>query len=160
MSYIRLDPAVSQIRLSLFDAYGGELKQGLSHDIDFTLTRKGCDSTCVTMPVSVDGCDVVVQVQGLDTLQRGYYTGQLRIGCEETCPLDFWLGVDICVKPTLTRADCAPGVLGACQPICTPCGKDGTLLQSDYKVVADNGVNVTLRYFTTCAEIPDPCEFI
>lgn len=160
MSYIRIDTAVSQIRLSLFDAYGGAINQGLNPDMDFTLTRKGCDNTCLTMPVAIDGCDAVVQVQGLESLQRGYYTGQLRVGCEAACPLDFWLGVDICATPTLTKADCAPGVLGACETSCAPCGKDGMMMQSDYKVVADNGMNVTLRYFTKCAEIPDPCVFI
>lgn len=160
MSYIRLDPAVSQIRLSLFDAFGGELTQAYPRDMQFTLTRKGCDDSCLTLPVLVDGCDVAVQVQGLDALKRGYYTGILTVGCEETCPMDFWLGTDICVKPTLVKSECAPGVLGACQTVCTPCGKDGTMMQSDYKVIADNGVTVTLRYFTKCVEVPDPCAFI
>lgn len=159
MGYVRLDPTVSEFRFQLYDITGADVPDVSHYALVLTLSRKGCDTACAEFRgyLEADNTVVVPIPEGaLRAFKRGYYTGCLMVGCEETCPMDFIIGPDLCTKPVLTRDVDRPNTLN-CTPVCNPCSDGQHIMQSDYKVIADDGANVTLRYYTKCVELPDPC---
>lgn len=158
--YQLLDTNTIEMRFRIRDVWRPGTAPPIPEEVGFTLSRRGCSiRPAREFPTCIQGEDVVVSLDELDTLSRGYYEGTLTLGCDNECQYLFMVGYNLCGEgPTLIKGD-TPLVPLTCAPKCadTQVG-DQVVRQTTYEIVneTEDGT-ITMRVKAVCAPILEPC---
>lgn len=158
--YKLLDTNTIEMRFRIKDLWRPGAPPPIPEEVAFTLTRRGCSIRPTRgFPTCIQGDEVVVSLDDLDTLTRGYYEGALSLGCGNECQYLFMVGYNLCGgDPTLVKGD-TPLVPLTCAPKCadTRVG-DQVVCQTTYEIVneTEDGT-ITLKVKSVCAPLPEGC---
>ncbi len=155
---IHLPPHTSAIQLTVRNSAQPDCPPvRFPGEIKFTLERKGCNRGCdIDNFLITEGWpNITVRLAHCATdIARGYYSGYLTIGCEETCRMNFFVGQNLCFN---AAPECGDNLIGGktCE-VCEPC-RDGKVIQRTYRIIEASNQGVTLLADDQCIEIPE-CE--
>lgn len=163
---INLDPTIkglsftvkhAQTRIDTPIRYAGLL--------EYHIRRKGCQGEPELKFSCIDEKwpDVTVLFdQRAYKLERGYYEGFLKIGCDETCKQSFFVGHFFCMESNIItqEAGCTPFNPNCDTDTCATQGHDSPPQQMVYTPIVKHKKSgrITLLVSTECDKLDTSCQ--